>query len=235
LTDLYFPQLGIHIEVDEGHHLSQEESDALREADIINATSHVIIRIPVTDKKKRILDIDEFNVYIDESITQLELRLKELEDSNEFVPWKGNEHTSQYWIDRGYIRINDDCAFHTIVDAVNCFGQSYKPKSIWSAGAKLSDGETYIWCPKLYPNDKWYNEEIDDIIIERCLNESKRDRHVERITESSYHKRIVFARVKDNLGQLKYRFKGLYKLDTKDSNKKRQLVWRRIQNRVETF
>ncbi|HFF4823898.1 TPA: AbaSI family restriction endonuclease, partial [Acinetobacter baumannii] len=65
LTDLYFPQLGIHIEVDEEHHflrnskmeyslnqideplysISHTESDAMREEDIISITGHKIFRV----------------------------------------------------------------------------------------------------------------------------------------------------------------------------------------------
>ena len=45
LTDMYFPQLEMHIEIDEGHHKKQIEADKLREADIINATGHTIFRL----------------------------------------------------------------------------------------------------------------------------------------------------------------------------------------------
>ena len=48
LTDMFFPQLEIHIEVDEGFHKNQIEYDRLREADIINATGHQILRVDVT-------------------------------------------------------------------------------------------------------------------------------------------------------------------------------------------
>jgi hypothetical protein len=46
LTDLYFPQLKIHVEIDEGQHFLKDGTrvlqDKIREADIINATGHVI-------------------------------------------------------------------------------------------------------------------------------------------------------------------------------------------------
>ena len=50
LTDLFFPQFGLHIEVDEGQHFNQAniKEDKIREADIINATGHEILRIDVT-------------------------------------------------------------------------------------------------------------------------------------------------------------------------------------------
>ena len=42
LTDLFFPQMKLHIEVDEAHHKNtkNKEADIVREADIINATGH---------------------------------------------------------------------------------------------------------------------------------------------------------------------------------------------------
>ena len=72
LTDLYFPQLGIHVEIDEGHHFEKTDSitrkfeyvddftnsnphyvitqtyeDKFREEDIISITGHEILRINV--------------------------------------------------------------------------------------------------------------------------------------------------------------------------------------------
>lgn len=42
LTDMFFPQFGLHIEVDEPYHLSKKEQDRLRQSDIINATGHTV-------------------------------------------------------------------------------------------------------------------------------------------------------------------------------------------------
>ncbi len=48
MTDMFFPQLAIHIEVDEGFHKNQIDADKLREADIVNATGHEILRVDGT-------------------------------------------------------------------------------------------------------------------------------------------------------------------------------------------
>jgi hypothetical protein len=50
LTDMFFPQLQVHIEIKEGYHLGerQVELDNLREVDIINATGHEVICVDVT-------------------------------------------------------------------------------------------------------------------------------------------------------------------------------------------
>jgi len=65
MTDMYFPQLGIHIEIDEPHHLNQVAADQLRQADIINATGHKFIRVPVST------DIAAFNRLIDEAVEEI--------------------------------------------------------------------------------------------------------------------------------------------------------------------
>jgi len=45
LTDMYFPQFNLHIEIDEPFHNNQKELDINREADIIEATNHKIKRV----------------------------------------------------------------------------------------------------------------------------------------------------------------------------------------------
>gem|GEM_PF-5011018 len=48
LTDLYIPQIAFHVEIDEGHHKNIVEVDMVREADIIDATGHTIVRVDAT-------------------------------------------------------------------------------------------------------------------------------------------------------------------------------------------
>ena len=81
LTDLYFPQLGLHVEVDEAHHKAQLRADAQREADIINATNHAIERVDVTVSLTR---IDE---RIGEVVALVRGRVDEEKAAGSFVPW----------------------------------------------------------------------------------------------------------------------------------------------------
>ena len=48
LTDMYFPQLSLHIEVDEEYHRDNIEDDKVRKADIVNATNHKLWRVDVS-------------------------------------------------------------------------------------------------------------------------------------------------------------------------------------------
>lgn len=50
LTDMFFPQFSLHLEIDEPHHKETIESDALRARDIIADTGHEITRIAIKNE-----------------------------------------------------------------------------------------------------------------------------------------------------------------------------------------
>lgn len=230
LTDLYFPQFGLHIEVDEGQHFLEEniELDKIREADIINITGHEILRIKATES------LDEIN----EEIRKIVKYIKECKiNNNLFIPWNiEKEFNSETYIKLGYIDVSDNVAFKTIKDACNCFGHDYL--GYQKAGASYPrDENTILWFPKLFLNGEWNNKisEDEEIIFEKHMDEKKAQEHVLRHLKQNKDKRIVFAKVKGNLGDILYRFRGLYQLDRKESNPVKGLVWKRINKRVETF
>jgi len=208
LTDAYFPQLNLHIEIDEGHHKKQIDADKIREADIINATGHEILRVDVTQS------FEGINSTINDIVSKIKISKLQLAD---FKPWviEAEQNPATY-ISRGYIDLYDDVAFKTMVDAANCFGYNYKPKGIWRGAVKHPKEENkYIWFPKLYKNEEWDNSISDDekTITEICLTKKiTRDIYV-KLREPGIQ-RIVFARVKSPLGDIMYRFKGEYAFDS---------------------
>lgn len=231
LTDLYFPQFGLHIEVDEGQHFNDIniEADRLRDADIVNATGHKIIRVDVTKT------FEEINYQINEIVE----KIQQMKLNSSFISWDiDSEFDPQTYIQKGYIDIADSVAFKTIKDACNCFGHNYT--GYQRAGASHPDPDILLWFPKLYPNGEWDNQISSDeaVIIERNEDEDKAKIHITNHLENKEkykHKRIVFARVKGSLGDVLYRFRGMYQLDTKKSNEKEGLIWRRIATRVNTY
>ncbi|MEW6996239.1 AbaSI family restriction endonuclease [Colwelliaceae bacterium BS250] len=231
LTDLFFPQLGLHVEVDEEHHFTPEnvESDKIRQADIVNATGHEFVRINMQES------LGDINNAIDTLVN----RIRQLKDATDFLPWDlEGEFKSQTYIDRGYIDIQDDVAFLTIKDACNCFGHNYA--GYQKAGASHPDSEIILWFPKLFKNGKWDNQILDEekTIVERHEDELKAVEHVTShlINKVKHkHKRIVFAKVKGNLGDTLYRFRGQYELDVINSNPQVGLVWHRTETKVVTF
>ncbi|MCF6226814.1 MAG: hypothetical protein L3J22_11025 [Xanthomonadales bacterium] len=230
LTDLFFPQLGLHVEVDEGQHFVADniKADKIREADIVNTTGHEILRVDVT---KSFEDINN-------KIGNIVQRIKELKNQSVFVPWDiDSEFSPDTYIKLGYIVVSDNVAFKTIKDACNCFGHNYS--GYQRAGAPHPDSEVMLWFPKLFPNGEWNNQISDDeeIIFEKNEDAEKAKEHFLSHLNNKKHKqkRIVFAKVKGNLGDTLYRFRGLYKLDTQESNENIGLVWKRIERKVQTY
>jgi len=235
LTDMYFPQLGIHIEIDEGHHKTNIESDKAREEDIVRVTDHEVKRIDVT---KGLISIHQ---QIEGIVQEIKERL--LKEKDKFVPWDIEKELSpQTYIERGFISLHDNVAFRTIADACNCFGHRYKA---WQKGAAshVYEKDTELWFPKLFPNGTWDNSISEDgiIILERNLDEIENQRYLKGIVDGRIgtrirpHKRIVFAKVKGPLGDIMYRFKGKYQLNINKSFKAGCIVWERLSERIKTY
>lgn len=230
LTDMFFPQLQIHIEVDEKHHENQIEKDAIREKDIINATGHKILRIDVSK------DIETINTKIKNVVNDLKEKKTQIED---FKVWDIEaEQNPETYIQKGKIELKDDCAFRTMTDAASCFGKKFTPKSIWRGGVgHPKEPQTIVWFPKLYKNDEWNNtiSNNEEEIREICEDPEKAKQHIDEVIASNIYKRIVFPRVKGPLGDVMYRFKGKYQLDSKNSDYKKGLLWKRISKVVATY
>jgi len=233
LTDLFFPQLSLHIEVDEEHHKTNIESDKAREADIVNATNHEIFRVDVSKS------FNDINLKLNKIVHKIRNKTEQLKQNGSFSPWDiDSEFNPKTYIERGYIDISDNVAFKTIKDACNCFGHNYS--GYQSASASHPNSDIMLWFPKLFSKGEWDNQISDneEIIIERNKNDEKAKEHIDSHKEQKKgekHKRIVFAYVKGNLGDTLYRFRGLYKLSLEDSNAEVGLVWKRIATRVDTY
>jgi len=234
LTDLFFPQLSIHVEIDEKFHKLNIESDKIREEDIVNTTNHKIMRIKV-DKS-----LDDINKDIDTLVYIIKKKVIKLKEENKWTPWDIDaEFNPETYIKKGYISISDNVAFKTIKDACNCFGHNYK--GCQRGGAiHPKEEDTLLWFPKLFSNELWNNTITAD---EKIITEESKDNKInkEKVIstllrqKNEEHKRIVFAKVKDNLGNILYRFRGQYKLDKPESKKRNCLVWKREKKKVKTY
>lgn len=255
LTDLFFPQLNLHVEVDEGHHFNVEKliydeidtdqphyvlnahkEDKIREADIISITGHQIYRINVYKQENNSPQtLSTIHQQIDDLLLIIKKRKAELESKNRFHPWNiDQEFNPQTYIDLGEICIQDNVLFKTAKDACNCFGRSYKG---WQKASNLHpiESDTSIWFPKLFKNDDWINSITPDglIITEKSTNpEMMAKKVLEWKNERS--KRIIFAHVKDNLSaKTLYRFMGLF--EVKSISEAEGRTWKRISEKVKTY
>ncbi|MEK7434861.1 MAG: hypothetical protein AABZ74_17135 [Cyanobacteriota bacterium] len=140
---------------------------------------------------------------------------------------------TEYWLNRGSIDLENNASFRTMVDAVNCFGRTYKPNGIWTGGVKHPEEERkLIWFPKLYGNAYWNNsfDENDTIIYEKSktdlnhFSDSMRDAYISI--------RILFSK-ESRISP--YVFKGEYEIDKEKSNSTDGVAWKRIRTSVITY
>ena len=233
LADLYFPQINYFIEIDEGHHLNQMEADKVRDADFEDATGVIPKRIDVATKS-----IEEINIQIDKVNQEIKAIIEDKKRTNQWIDWDiSNEMNPDKWIAKKKIHVDDKVAFRKIVDGCKCMGLNYA--GYQRAGANHPYEEnTLIWFPKLYLNKEWANDfdEEKGIILEKNIeSDDKREAHVNSCLNDKRQRRIVFARVKGMLGDVQYRFRGVFILDRVASNHENGLVWKRISKETKTY
>lgn len=233
LADLYFPQINYFIEIDEGHHLSQTEGDKVRDADFEDATGVKPIRIDVATKS-----IEEINQQIDVVIIEIKSLITEKKQKSQWMDWDLEaEMNPDTWIKKKKIHVNDKVAFKRIVDGCKCMGLNYV--GYQRAGANHPfEKNTLIWFPKLYPNGIWENsfDEVNGIIIEKNIESiEKQNAHINSCLNDNRQRRIVFARVKGMLGDVQYRFRGVFELDREKTNNEIGLMWVRVSKEAKTY
>jgi len=218
-------------EIDEPFHNNKINigNDKIREMDIIHVTKNQIIRIEVADN-----DIETINRVIDNLVLQIRKRIRNKSDS--FIPWNmAEENDPQTYIKKGKISLKENVSFRRSVDACNCFGHRFKSiRRGWARHPTKRD--TIIWFPKLYPHGEWLNEISNDgnVIREQNIDEKKNSEQIQVWLNGPRNNRIVFAQGKDVLGIMRYRFKGVFRLNKKKTKKEQRAVWVKISDDVNT-
>lgn len=232
LADLYFPQLNYIVEVDESQHIRNSELDKIRDYDIENAIGVTPKRIDVAQNS-----INKINELVSETVKEINEKVFELKNKGDWTPWEIEKELSpDYWIKKGEIHLSDKVSFRRSVDACRCMGLNYKGFQRSGANHPYEEN-TVIWFPKLYPNGVWensYDDEKGEIKTSKS-NQAEQKEYIEERLNDSRKRRIVFARVKDNLGDVKYRFRGVFEMDVSKTNIKNGVVWERISKHTETY
>ena len=238
LSDLYFPQFNLSIEIDESHHQKKRNMtrDFIRDLDYIDATDNLYQHrkewMPYRINVDGDVRIEQINNEVQKVVDYIKLLKRKI---NSFQPWDVSKEFD--YSERSVFDINDQIVFKRIVDAINYFrlpGEKYK--GYQRAGALTIDKKKKLWFPKLYPNEHWKNKLSDnEMIIEEIPADNekwKKRNHLDTILSKNDKKRIVFARVKGNLGFVLYRFKGFYVLNEAKSKKEGFCVWERKSQKV---
>jgi len=228
LTDMYLPQIQLHIEIDEPFHKKQIDSDIDRETDIIQATEHHISRIKITE------DLNSINNQIADLVKKIRAKIKSLEKSGQWESWNlDKEFNPNHYREKGYLDVQENPAFRKIVDACNCLGQNYKAVQQAWFKSKIYPNHN-LWFPKFYENEDWDNRISKDgtVITEKCKNPEKYDAWFKGVT-SNLVKRITFPRSVDNLGFRLYRFAGIFETDLELSSIENGVIHRLKETRIE--
>lgn len=214
LIDLYFPQLNIGVEVDEAYHQSNVELDKIRALDISNK----LAAVPQTS------DFKLFRIDATLSLEDLNFRIKEVADA---IRKQAQQQNINYWDtdvpietkirEKGYLSVDDYYQFDRIVDVANdLFMKGYNgyQQAVFKAeiDAKLHD----IWFPTIstpgqVEHLEWHNSLNDDWTEIKEVNTRKDNK---LITINLDKVRIVFARMRNPFGQMRFRYIGNFQAMT---------------------
>lgn len=224
LADLYLPQLGIFIEINEPFHKNNTEVDRVRNEEI----SHVTHSEPI------VIDCDNSIEEIHSQISNVVQQIKQAiaEQGDKFIPWDGGSTLSvEYHRKKGYLKVDEHEYARTIDEAFAIFGAKAKHRGflrVASAPVPNKPNEI-VWCPNS-GHRIWCNKLSEDGLEIREYNktdEQIRKNHVERHL-SGNQRRVTFFREEDELGFRFYRFVGVFELNKDKSEKENKCVWERF-------
>ena len=232
LADLYLPQIGVIVEVNEAYHIAserQKEVDAIRNAEVARTTDATVKIVdctkPLSDIHAQINDIVEF----------IRQKIKEKEFMGCFKPWGGeNTLTVEYHKNKGYVKVDDDEYVRTIDDICEIFGTKAKHRGFLRAGGATipNDNDHVLWFPSVWNSSGWHNDLFNAYTIYEYNEDAETNKkHIEGI-KNEYNKnilpkRVTFFREKDDLGFNFYRFVGVFELDYEESFTQDRTVWKR--------
>ena len=224
LTDLYFPQFAIHLEIDERHHLDNVEKDKARQKDIVSATDEKLEPISTYHSDGATKTLDEVRFEVDALTDEIRKAKSKQESTGRFIPWSMDpEKNIQTILDRGYVSIADNVTFRLQTEALRCFG--FTGISYQQGGWSIPDGTgDWVWFPRLYRHNVWENAMSNDgmVIHQNAMEDEARDKNakqIERARQSSLPRTIVFAKAKDSLRKNVLRYVGTFQINLDWSNR----------------
>lgn len=235
LTDVYFPQFKIYVEVNEpAHYLSAERilADKQRKQQIENQTGH---KVRVIDCQKSLTEIHND---IESIISEINNAIIEQKKNNEFKPWNlDEERNPEFWKNKNVITTKDDVSFSNIEDICKLFNADFnktKRGFLRRGGLNLpQDNQILLWWPSEKARQGWLNNlnEQNETITETHADEQKKLEHFNEYLNTKQI-RYVFFHHKDILGLTSYKFKGVFAYDIDKSQADIGTVWKKIGDRI---
>lgn len=222
LTDLFFPQFGLHLEIDEPFHAGNVVHDAMRERDIVAVTGHDIERIRVQNDQGSEKSLKTICAEVDGFIEIVRKAKTRMVEKSTFMPWDfALRYSAIPIIERGYLDVKDNVIFKLQIEAMKCFG--FKGRGYQRGAWNINDGtRDWVWFPRLYEHFIWINEMTADgqHIYQRANNDEAKNLNrssLERLRNTEEPNAIVFAKAKDSLGANLLRYVGTFRRDIEQS------------------
>ena len=173
-------------------------------------------------------DVVEFEKQINNAVEII----KDLYEKYGFPRWSDGKSLIQKVLEEGELSFHENLQFSKIVDIAKCFRKNYKAMQ---SSTFFIDNSTVIWCPKLAVEINgnlkapsaagWLNilsEQWDTITT--LVPDDKE--HLEKFRNPNL-KNLVFAQSKNTLGQVMYRFLGVYVFEKSEENHKK-IIYKRV-------
>lgn len=214
LVDIFFPQFKLYLEVNEAHHLEEDQKlfDKLRMEQIWE----------ITDWERHEIfthtNLAEINHSIENFVSVLRVKKENLKAENSFKRWTINsaEKINQI-LERGYLhsKLNDHLPKHA--DVTRLFGANHKEwyKGSYPYKKPFDFIPKMVWFPKLYRHSVWTNQLTEDgskITEKKSSGEEIGGERSEEINK------IVFGHYKDPVGNTTYRYMGEFIYSSSESS-----------------
>lgn len=229
LTDLYFPQIKLHVEINEPAHYFNEiiiRQDLERKMEIERRTSHKLFIIDCRQ------EISNIHAQVDELISIITSDVNIQISNGVFKPWKPeDDHNPNHWKAKGSIAVADEVSFNTIEDICTLFSADYRKivRGFLRKGGIINPraNDQLIWWPSENSRNGWINsfDPIRETITETHNIPHKAIEHYNDYLHQNCT-RIVFLHFKDILGFTNYKYIGVFKNDNVLSAPDVGTVWK---------
>ncbi len=227
LADLYLPQLGMIVEVNEGYHEepTQQQKDALRNQEVADATKADVFVIKASGS------LQEIHEQVDDVVAEIRNRIADLGNNFLQCDYSITRSTPEYYKSRGFFSVKSEDWLTNVDDIAAVFGTKPKHRGFLRASGVAVPGhpnET-VWWPQ--PNHRiWHNELSKDgryIYEYNKKSDEERAKHVAQWINSD-QKRITFMKEMAYGILPAYNFVGVFKINPQLSKEKNMCVWERI-------
>jgi hypothetical protein len=213
LMDLYFPQINFAVEIDEAPDLDPIkviEADKLRMEEIFSAVDGIVI------ERIREEDYDSVKKQINGVVKKIEEKVQKSGPFSWKENWQEEDHKEKFRKikDRKKLRTSDLIGFKRIEVTNDIFGRNFTEGYLqWGRSFFFLPPNEAIWFSHLPRNKNWENTVPNDwaFIREKYIGSDEKKPKLKPEKEHNKDvKRYTFARYKNALGEVSYRFIGVF-------------------------